>query len=86
MENCIFHNLNLLHVSFSFFSQAVGEPPLFLASSVFFAIKDAIRYFRKDNGCLATFELWAPATVERIRMACQDQFTEMVGLPSFMYM
>ena len=58
--------------------QGVGEPPLFLAASVFFAIKDAIRSFRKEQGDASLFELWAPATAERIRMACRDQFTEMV--------
>merc|ERR1711997_777067 len=32
-----------------FSSKAVGEPPLFLASSVFFAIKDAIQAARKHS-------------------------------------
>ena len=59
-------------------SRAVGEPPLFLAASAFFAIRDAIRYARKDAGYNDIFKLEAPATAERIRMACQDALTEMV--------
>ncbi|KAI8505448.1 hypothetical protein Bbelb_166370 [Branchiostoma belcheri] len=58
-----------------FSSKAVGEPPLFLASSVFFAIKDAVSSARADAGLKGTFRLDSPATAERIRMACQDQFT-----------
>ena len=68
-------------------SKAVGEPPLFLASSVFFAIKDAIQCARRDgrksennlsNKKEQIFQLNAPATAERIRMACLDEFTEKV--------
>eukprot|EP00058_Branchiostoma_floridae_P025128 XP_002610618.1 hypothetical protein BRAFLDRAFT_202728 [Branchiostoma floridae] len=58
-----------------FSSKAVGEPPLFLASSVFFAIKDAICSARADAGLKGTFRLDSPATAECIRMACEDQFT-----------
>ncbi|KAI8505444.1 hypothetical protein Bbelb_166330 [Branchiostoma belcheri] len=58
-----------------FSSKAVGEPPLLLASSVFFAIKDAVSSARADAGLKGTFRLDSPATAERIRMACQDQFT-----------
>ncbi|XP_077989770.1 xanthine dehydrogenase/oxidase-like [Glandiceps talaboti] len=57
-------------------SKAVGEPPLILASAVFFAIKDAITSARADVGITGIFRLDSPATSERIRMACQDQFTE----------
>ncbi|GLT78778.1 hypothetical protein SLA2020_503040 [Shorea laevis] len=56
-------------------SKAVGEPPFFLASSVFFAIKDAIIAARKDAGYEGWFPLDNPATPERIRMACLDEFT-----------
>ena len=69
-------------------SKAVGEPPLFLASSVFFAIKDAIQSARSDarrieNGTDSNkkdkiFQLHAPATAERIRMACLDELTEKI--------
>eukprot|EP01027_Heterolobosea_sp_BB2_P006788 GEZU01010200.1.p1 GENE.GEZU01010200.1~~GEZU01010200.1.p1 ORF type:complete len:1417 (-),score=493.17 GEZU01010200.1:84-4334(-) len=57
-------------------SKAVGEPPLFLASSAFFAIKRAIEAARADAGISNDhFVLDAPATAERIRMACADKFT-----------
>ncbi|XP_052756118.1 xanthine dehydrogenase-like [Galleria mellonella] len=59
-------------------SKAVGEPPLFLAASVFFAIKEAIKSARIDAGVKPDFVLHAPATCERIRMACEDEFTEKV--------
>lgn len=57
-------------------SKAVGEPPFFLASSVFYAIKDAITFARRDSGVEGIFRLDSPATSERIRMACVDKFTE----------
>lgn len=57
-------------------SKAVGEPPFFLASSVFFAIKDAIIAARAEVGCHSWFPLDNPATPERIRMACTDEFTK----------
>ncbi|CAK8681931.1 unnamed protein product [Clavelina lepadiformis] len=63
-----------------FSSKAVGEPPLFLASSVFFAIKDAIGYAREDSGLSREFRLDSPASAERIRMTCADRFTKQVFL------
>ncbi|XP_057800195.1 xanthine dehydrogenase 1-like isoform X2 [Salvia miltiorrhiza] len=57
-------------------SKAVGEPPFFLASAVFFAIKDAIRAARAEVGLSDWFCLDNPATPERIRMACVDEFTK----------
>ena len=68
-------------------SKAVGEPPLFLASSVFFAIKNAIEAARSDatksqnssiKESVKIFKLDAPATAERIRMACIDDLTEKI--------
>jgi len=59
--------------------QGVGEPPLILATTVFFAIKDAISAARKDAGFSGSFQLDSPATAERIRMACTDQFTQQVS-------
>lgn len=59
-------------------SKAVGEPPLFLAASIFFAIKDAIRAARAqhtDHGMKELFRLDSPATPEKIRNACIDKFT-----------
>ncbi|XP_073682885.1 xanthine dehydrogenase/oxidase isoform X1 [Garra rufa] len=60
-----------------FSSKAVGEPPLFLAASVFYAIKDAITAARAESGLTGPFRLDSPATPERIRNACEDKFTKM---------
>ncbi|XP_047433058.1 xanthine dehydrogenase/oxidase [Mugil cephalus] len=60
-----------------FASKAVGEPPLFLASSVFFAIKDAISAARAESGLSGPFRLDSPASTERIRIACSDRFTKL---------
>ncbi|KAJ4447027.1 hypothetical protein ANN_09015 [Periplaneta americana] len=57
-------------------SKAVGEPPLFLASSIFFAIKEAIASARAERGIKGSFRLDSPATAARIRMACADEITE----------
>ena len=61
----------------------MGEPPLFLASSVFFAIKDAIMSARKEQGLHGFFVLDSPATPERIRMACADEFTRAFAAHDF---
>lgn len=54
-------------------SKGVGEPPLTLGCFHFFAIKDAVRSARIDHGLpKADFDLDAPATPERIRLACGD--------------
>ncbi|XP_014677287.1 PREDICTED: xanthine dehydrogenase/oxidase-like, partial [Priapulus caudatus] len=58
-------------------SKAIGEPPLLLASSVFFAIKNAIASARMDAKLAGHFRLDSPATSERIRMSCVDEFTRM---------
>ncbi|XP_044043358.1 xanthine dehydrogenase/oxidase [Siniperca chuatsi] len=60
-----------------FASKAVGEPPLFLAASVFYAIKDAIIAARAESGIRGPFRLDSPASAERIRNACSDQFTKL---------
>lgn len=51
-------------------SKSTGEPPLVLANTVFFAIRHAIADARKDAGLTDWFELSAPATVQRIQLAC----------------
>ena len=56
-------------------SKAVGEPPFFLASSVFFSIKDAVMAARRELGNEGWFPLDSRATPERIRMAFLDEFT-----------
>ncbi|XP_024052534.1 xanthine dehydrogenase/oxidase [Terrapene carolina triunguis] len=58
-------------------SKAVGEPPLFLSASVFYAIKDAIFAARAESGLTEPFRLDSPATPERIRNACVDMFTKL---------
>lgn len=54
-------------------SKAVGEPPLFLASSIFFAIKEAISDARRDESLDPKFDLVSPATAARIRVGCHDK-------------
>lgn len=61
-----------------FSSKAVGEPPLVLASSVFFAIREAITAARQERNLDGNFVLLSPASSARIRMACEDEFTEKV--------
>uniref|UniRef100_A0A7R9WZV2 Aldehyde oxidase/xanthine dehydrogenase second molybdopterin binding domain-containing protein n=1 Tax=Craspedostauros australis TaxID=1486917 RepID=A0A7R9WZV2_9STRA len=53
-------------------SKAVGEPPFFLGSSVFYAIKDAVQSARRSFGNAGYFEMRMPATSERIRLHCCD--------------
>ncbi|XP_060767101.1 aldehyde oxidase 1-like [Neoarius graeffei] len=59
-------------------SKGIGEPTLFLGSSVFFAIKDAVMAARKDVGLTGPFTLNSPATPEQVCLACNTQFTQMV--------
>jgi xanthine dehydrogenase/oxidase len=57
-------------------SKAVGEPPLFLGASCFFAIREAIQAARVEYGLSREhFRLDSPVTSERLRMACMDEFT-----------
>ncbi|TPX33019.1 hypothetical protein SmJEL517_g04005 [Synchytrium microbalum] len=54
-------------------SKAVGEPPLFMGASVYFAIREAIKAARIENGLgSGWFRLDCPSTSERIRLACGD--------------
>lgn len=53
-------------------SRGVGEPPLFMGSSVFFAIRDALKAARAEFGEEEVLSLRSPATVERIRVSCAD--------------
>uniref|UniRef100_A0A6S8ELY0 Xanthine dehydrogenase n=1 Tax=Aureoumbra lagunensis TaxID=44058 RepID=A0A6S8ELY0_9STRA len=64
-------------------SRAVGEPPLFLASSAFFAIKEAIKDARKEVGLEDHFALDSPLTPERARMACADADATRFAKPNF---
>ncbi|KAK3320651.1 molybdopterin binding aldehyde oxidase/xanthine dehydrogenase [Cercophora scortea] len=67
-------------------SRGVGEPPLFMGSAVFFAIRDALKAARAQYGVAAAvgvdedgdglLRLESPATPERIRLACVDPIME----------
>ncbi|XP_031813076.1 aldehyde oxidase isoform X1 [Sarcophilus harrisii] len=59
-------------------SKGLGESALFLGSSVFFALHDAIRAARQERGFSGVFTLNSPLTPEKIRMACEDKFTKMI--------
>ncbi|KAL9106418.1 MAG: hypothetical protein Q9227_008560 [Pyrenula ochraceoflavens] len=59
-------------------SRGVGEPPLFMGSACFFAIRDAVKAARRENtssgredgGGGGVLRLWSPATGERVRVSC----------------
>lgn len=53
-----------------FSSKEVGEPPLVLAATAYFAVKHAVLAARRDRGRNEWFFLPAPATVQRIREGC----------------
>ncbi|KAI1821227.1 xanthine dehydrogenase [Xylaria intraflava] len=68
-------------------SRGVGEPPLFMGSAVFFAIRDALKSARAEYGVVAKLgaeggeddgllKLESPATPERIRLSCVDPIME----------
>ncbi|MGC2108886.1 MAG: molybdopterin cofactor-binding domain-containing protein [Candidatus Korobacteraceae bacterium] len=51
-------------------SKEVGEPPLVLAITAYFALKHAVLAARKDRGHDEWYYLEAPATVQRVQQAC----------------
>ncbi|CAK7236043.1 hypothetical protein SEUCBS140593_009486 [Sporothrix eucalyptigena] len=73
-------------------SRGVGEPPLFMGSSVFFAIRDALKAARAQHNVVpktvndqdvndldndkGLLRLESPATPERIRLSCVDPIME----------
>ncbi|XP_029923537.1 aldehyde oxidase 6 isoform X2 [Myripristis murdjan] len=59
-------------------SKGIGEPVLFLGSSVFFAIKDAVAAARADSGLVGPFPLDSPATPERACLSCATPFTQKI--------
>ena len=65
---------NLVHSS-----KNTGEPPLFLGSAVFFAIKQACYAARADNGITGFFHLDSPLSLERLRMVCVDEISKFVS-------
>ncbi|PRT56689.1 Xanthine dehydrogenase [Wickerhamiella sorbophila] len=77
-----FHHLKSIHRS-----KGIGEPPLFLGCSAFFAIRDALKYAREDRNLAMLQGIDAPMTTERIRVAVGDELlakaqVEVVG-PAF---
>ncbi|KAM9334422.1 aldehyde oxidase 6 [Symphorus nematophorus] len=59
-------------------SKGIGEPILFLGSTVFFAIKDAVAAARSESGLVGPFSLDSPATPERACLACASPFTQKI--------
>jgi xanthine dehydrogenase/oxidase len=53
-------------------SKGIGEPPLFLGSTVFFALREAVKAARKMNGVVEPLVLDSPATAEKMRLAVGD--------------
>ncbi|RIB27564.1 putative xanthine dehydrogenase HxA [Gigaspora rosea] len=68
LKDAKYPNLKTTHSS-----KGVGEPPLFLGSSVFFAIRDAIKSARQSINNEETVVVSSPATPEIIRLACDDE-------------
>lgn len=62
-------------------SRGVGEPPLFMGSAVFFAIRDALKAARRQWGVNEILSLQSPATPERIRVSCADPIVERARVP-----
>ncbi|XP_059558677.1 aldehyde oxidase 4-like [Myotis daubentonii] len=59
-------------------SKGLGEAAMFMGNSVLFAIHDAVAAARRERGLTNNFTLNSPVTPEEIRMACADQFTDMI--------
>ncbi|CAF1253770.1 unnamed protein product [Rotaria sp. Silwood1] len=59
-------------------SKGIGEPSILLAASAFVALKQACQVYREQQSLSGYFTLHSPATVERLRMACVDEFTRRV--------
>ncbi|XP_068612337.1 aldehyde oxidase 6 [Brachionichthys hirsutus] len=59
-------------------SKGIGEPTLFLGSSVFFAIKEAVVAARSESGLVGPFQLDTPSTPERTCLACASPFIQKI--------
>lgn len=68
-----FNHLKTVHKS-----KGIGEPPLFLGSTVMFAIRDALKSAREARGLKIDPFIEAPMTSERIRIATGDELVEKV--------
>ncbi|RLL98894.1 hypothetical protein CFD26_100866 [Aspergillus turcosus] len=53
-------------------SKGCGEPPLFLGSTVLFALREALKSAREDHQVVEPLVLNSPATAERLRLAVGD--------------
>jgi xanthine dehydrogenase/oxidase len=60
-----------------FSAKEVGEPPLVLSNTVFFAVKAAVRASRVERGRNGLFRMDAPATVEEVRRACDISIADL---------
>ncbi|MEU6708565.1 molybdopterin cofactor-binding domain-containing protein [Streptomyces wuyuanensis] len=60
-----------------FSAKEVGEPPIVLANTVFFAVKSAVRASRVERGLDPMFQLNAPATVQDVREACMVRISDL---------
>jgi xanthine dehydrogenase/oxidase len=58
-------------------SKGIGEPPLFLGSSVLFALRDAVKAARREFNNDQVVTLTSPATAERLRLAVNDFISDM---------
>jgi xanthine dehydrogenase/oxidase len=63
-------------------SKEVGEPPLVLATTVFLAVKAAVRASRVERELSGLFRMDAPATVQEVRRACEVRLSEVAGEPA----
>lgn len=61
-------------------SKGIGEPPLFLGATVLFALRDALRSAREDNGVAGPLVLDSPATAERLRLSVGDEILKKAAI------
>jgi xanthine dehydrogenase/oxidase len=62
-------------------SKGIGEPPLFMGSTVFFALREAVKAAREMNGQnTVEWKFDSPATSERLRLAVGDNLVRMAQI------
>ncbi|KAL2693493.1 hypothetical protein Neosp_000053 [[Neocosmospora] mangrovei] len=61
-------------------SKGTGEPPLFLGSSVFFALREAVKAAREMNKVTEPLFMDAPSTAEKLRLAVGDSLVRRAGV------
>lgn len=57
-------------------SKGTGEPPLFLGSTVFFALREAVKAAREMNNVTTPLVFNAPSTAEKLRLAVEDEMVQ----------